>query len=183
MPFGHQRLREGKYTPRSDRSAMDRWDKTIFLKWLDTQNLRWPEKNWWIHEGIVPRTQRPQPQPNLNYKIKNHTPAQKKFLKKLGLVVTRDTIEEATSNNNIEKEDPRRSFKKRPVKLLCMSLYAFSHRRPVAQSTQKIRRYSAPSDLKITDMRYVLLRCWKRTAIIRTDTQPGNSRPVVPKSI
>ena len=43
----------------------------------------------------------------------------------------------------------------------------------VAQSTQKVNRYSAPSDLKITDMRYCLTTVMGGTAIIRIDTNQG----------
>ena len=43
----------------------------------------------------------------------------------------------------------------------------------VAQSTQKVNRYGAPSDLKITDMRYCLTAVMGGTAIIRIDTNQG----------
>ena len=43
----------------------------------------------------------------------------------------------------------------------------------VARSTQNVRRYSAPSDLKITDMRYAVTTVLGRTAIIRIDTNQG----------
>lgn len=43
----------------------------------------------------------------------------------------------------------------------------------VAQSTQKVSRFSAPSDLKITDMRYCVTTVLGRTAIIRIDTNQG----------
>ena len=43
----------------------------------------------------------------------------------------------------------------------------------VAQSTQKVNRNSAPSDLKITDMRYCVTTVLGRTAIIRIDTNQG----------
>lgn len=43
----------------------------------------------------------------------------------------------------------------------------------VAQSTQNVKRYSAPSDLKITDMRYCVTSVLGRTAIIRIDTNQG----------
>lgn len=43
----------------------------------------------------------------------------------------------------------------------------------VAQSTQNVSRYSAPSDLKITDMRYAVTAVMGRTPIIRIDTNQG----------
>ncbi|MEI9908267.1 MAG: hypothetical protein WDO71_00490 [Bacteroidota bacterium] len=43
----------------------------------------------------------------------------------------------------------------------------------IAQSTQKVTRYGAPSDLKITDMRYCLTAVMGGTAIIRIDTNQG----------
>ncbi|GAO45148.1 mandelate racemase/muconate lactonizing enzyme family protein [Flavihumibacter petaseus] len=43
----------------------------------------------------------------------------------------------------------------------------------IAQSTQKVSRYSAPADLKITDMRYCLTAVMGGTAIIRIDTNQG----------
>src|SRR6185503_2569554 len=43
----------------------------------------------------------------------------------------------------------------------------------IAQSTQKINRYSGPSDLRITDMRYCVTTVLGRTAIIRIDTNQG----------
>jgi L-alanine-DL-glutamate epimerase-like enolase superfamily enzyme len=43
----------------------------------------------------------------------------------------------------------------------------------IAQSTQTVRRYSSPSDLKITDLRYCVTTVLGRTAIIRIDTNQG----------
>lgn len=43
----------------------------------------------------------------------------------------------------------------------------------VAQSTQQVKRFSAPSGLKITDMRYCLTAVMGGTAIIRIDTNQG----------
>ena len=43
----------------------------------------------------------------------------------------------------------------------------------IAQSTQKVSRYSSPSDLKITDMRYCIIQNVGRTPIIRIDTNQG----------
>lgn len=43
----------------------------------------------------------------------------------------------------------------------------------IAQTTAKVNRFSAPSDLKITDMRYALTTVLGGTAIIRIDTNQG----------
>ena len=43
----------------------------------------------------------------------------------------------------------------------------------IAMTTSKVKRYSAPSDLKITDMRYALTGAMGGTAIIRIDTNQG----------
>src|ERR1700744_4714235 len=43
----------------------------------------------------------------------------------------------------------------------------------VAHTTAGVRRASAPSDLKITDMRYAVVQNVGRTAIIRIDTNQG----------
>ena len=103
------------------------------------------------------------------------TPSQK-FLKKLGLK-DQDNIEESTSNNNAAiPENPRRSFLKKSVLggITLGGAFAFSPiEELVAQSTQKVSRYSAPADLKITDMRYCVTTVLGRTAIIRIDTNQG----------
>jgi len=103
------------------------------------------------------------------------TPSQK-FLKKIGLK-DQDIIEEPTSNNKAGiPENPRRSFLKKSVLggITLGGAFAFSPiEELVAQSTQKVSRYSAPSDLKITDMRYCVTTVLGRTAIIRIDTNQG----------
>ena len=43
----------------------------------------------------------------------------------------------------------------------------------VARTTTDVRRFSAPSDLKITDMRYAVVQNVGRTAILRIDTNQG----------
>ena len=43
----------------------------------------------------------------------------------------------------------------------------------IAQSTQQVSRYSSPSDLKITDMRYCVTTVLGRTAMLRIDTNQG----------
>jgi L-alanine-DL-glutamate epimerase-like enolase superfamily enzyme len=43
----------------------------------------------------------------------------------------------------------------------------------IAMTTSKVKRFSGPSDLKITDMRYALTAAMGGTAIIRIDTNQG----------
>jgi L-alanine-DL-glutamate epimerase-like enolase superfamily enzyme len=103
------------------------------------------------------------------------TPSQK-YLAKLGLKDP-DPIEETnlTAADN-QPENPRRSFLKKSALggIALGSAFMFSPiEEVVAQSTQKVKRYSAPSDLKITDMRYCVTSVLGRTAIIRIDTNQG----------
>ena len=101
------------------------------------------------------------------------TPSQK-FLSKLGLKDP-ETIED----KNVDKaaqENPRRSFLKKTALggIALGGAVMFSPiEEVVAQSTQKVNRNSAPSDLKITDMRYCVTTVLGRTAIIRIDTNQG----------
>ncbi|MBD0293773.1 MAG: mandelate racemase/muconate lactonizing enzyme family protein, partial [Flavisolibacter sp.] len=99
------------------------------------------------------------------------TPSQK-FLAKMGL---KDPEPEINSTDN-QPENPRRSFLKKSM-LGGIALGSASLLSPieelVAQSTQKVKRYSAPSDLKITDLRYATTTVLGRTSIIRIDTNQG----------
>ena len=52
-------------------------------------------------------------------------------------------------------------------------LFNLSFEDRVAETTGSVRRASAPSDLKITDMRYAVVQNVGRTAIIRIDTNQG----------
>jgi L-alanine-DL-glutamate epimerase-like enolase superfamily enzyme len=103
------------------------------------------------------------------------TPAQK-ILKKLGLK-DQDTIETPVADNtNAEQENGRRSFLKKTTLggIALGGAFMFSPIEDIiAQSTQKVTRYSGPSDLKITDMRYCLTAVMGGTAIIRIDTNQG----------
>src|SRR4029079_5021275 len=102
------------------------------------------------------------------------TPAEK-ILKKLGL--KEGDASELTSENKMDvTENSRRSFFKRSALggVALGSAFMFSSvEELLAQSTQKINRNSAPSDLKITDMRYCVTTVLGRTAIIRIDTNQG----------
>ncbi|MEJ7827604.1 MAG: mandelate racemase/muconate lactonizing enzyme family protein, partial [Segetibacter sp.] len=104
------------------------------------------------------------------------TPSQK-ILAKLGLKDP-EPIEQATDpiKSENQPENPRRSFFKKSALggIALGGSFLFSPIEDViAQSTQKVRRYSAPSDLKITDMRYATTTVLGRTSIIRIDTNQG----------
>ena len=99
------------------------------------------------------------------------TPSQK-FLTKLGL---KDP--EPVQHNSIDPpHNSRRSFLKRSA-LGGIALGGISALWPIedliAQTTQKVSRYSNPSDLRITDMRYCIIQNVGRTPIIRIDTNQG----------
>ncbi len=83
--------------------------------------------------------------------------------------VRQQEIDNPTTSSN------RRNFLKKTA-LGGMSLTAFmglSFEDTVAQTTSKVQRASAPSELKITDLRYCVTTVLGRTAIIRIDTNQG----------
>src|SRR3954471_14362034 len=102
------------------------------------------------------------------------TPSQK-FLQKIGL---KDPIpgEAAMKNASQRKESPENSrrdfFKKSTLGGIALgsSLVFSPIEEIIAQSTQKVNRFSSPSDLKITDMRFCVIQNVGRTPIIRIDT-------------
>src|ERR1044071_6358078 len=97
------------------------------------------------------------------------TPSQK-YLKKLGL---KDPVE---NEKNEQRDNSRRSFFKKSALggITLGSSFLFSPIEDlVAQSSSNVNRYSAPSDLKITDMRYAVTAVMGRTPIIRIDTNQG----------
>src|SRR5436190_8687604 len=102
------------------------------------------------------------------------TPAQK-ILSKLGLKDPEPI--EAEAVNQVEvKENSRRNFLKKSTLggIALGGAFMFSPiEELIAQSTQKVRRYSGPSDLKITDMRYATTTVLGRTSIIRIETNQG----------
>ena len=106
------------------------------------------------------------------------TPSQK-FLAKLGLKDPEpiETVQPGAENCSEDVgENPRRSFLKKSALggIALGSAFMFAPIEDViAQSTQKVRRFSAPSDLKITDMRYCTTTVLGRTSIIRIDTNQG----------
>lgn len=111
------------------------------------------------------------------------TPSQK-ILQKLGLKdadVVDDNIQTVTEperkiSTDELPENPRRSFLKKSALgglALGSSVLLSPIEEVIAQSTQKVSRFSAPSELKITDMRYAVTTVLGRTAIIRIDTNQG----------
>lgn len=100
------------------------------------------------------------------------TPSQK-FLQKLGLKEPGPD-----TNSNDASESPRRDFlKKAGAGGLMLGAFMFSPiEETLAHSTSKVNRFSAPSDLKITDMRYaVIMNGHARCPVIRIDTNQGIS--------
>jgi L-alanine-DL-glutamate epimerase-like enolase superfamily enzyme len=71
--------------------------------------------------------------------------------------------------------DSRRSFLKKTALggMTMTALAGLTFEDSVAQTTSKVQKASAPSDLKITDMRYCLTAVMGGTAIIRIDTNQG----------
>jgi len=100
----------------------------------------------------------------------------KKMLQKLGLKDQEIIESPDVINKGEETENSRRSFLKQSALggIALGGAFMFSPVEDIiAQSTQKVNRYGAPSDLKITDMRYCLTAVMGGTAIIRIDTNQG----------
>jgi L-alanine-DL-glutamate epimerase-like enolase superfamily enzyme len=100
------------------------------------------------------------------------TPSEK-IAAKLGL---KDPVNTPVENNTAEQENPRRSFFKKSAMgglALGSSFLLSPIEDVVAQSTSKVNRNSAPSELRITDLRYCVTTVLGRTAIIRIDTNQG----------
>jgi L-alanine-DL-glutamate epimerase-like enolase superfamily enzyme len=95
-----------------------------------------------------------------------------KFLSKLGL----KDPEPIQHIPNDRSHNSRRSFLKQSA-WGGIALGGISALLPIediiAQTTQKVSRYSNPSDLKITDMRFCVIQNVGRTPIIRIDTNQG----------
>jgi L-alanine-DL-glutamate epimerase-like enolase superfamily enzyme len=98
------------------------------------------------------------------------TPSQK-MLKKLGL----DDSPQQAIEPSVEQNSRREFFRKAGVGGLMLGGFMFSSiEDTLAQSTSKVNRNSAPSDLKITDMRYaVVMNGGGRCPVIRIDTNQG----------
>lgn len=71
--------------------------------------------------------------------------------------------------------DARRNFLKKTALggIALSSFMGYSYEDTIAETTSKVKRSSAPSELKITDMRYALTGVMGGTAIIRIDTNQG----------
>lgn len=103
------------------------------------------------------------------------TPSQK-YLSALGLKDPVPGNEEETNTQTAGSDNSRRSFFKKTALggVALGGAFMFSPVEDlIAQTTQKVNRYSNPSDLKITDMRYCVTPVLGRTAIIRIDTNQG----------
>lgn len=98
----------------------------------------------------------------------------KKMLEKLGLKEPEDALNESAPASENQGHD-RRNFLKSAFGGISLggALLGTSIGDLVAQSTQKVNRFSSPSELKITDMRYCVTAVMGRTAIIRIDTNQG----------
>jgi L-alanine-DL-glutamate epimerase-like enolase superfamily enzyme len=102
------------------------------------------------------------------------TPSEK-FLKKLGLKEP-ETIQEQPFTNSEEPDNSRRSFFKKSALggiTLGSAFAAMPYEDLIAQTTQNVKRSSAPSELRITDMRYCLTNVMGGTAIIKIETNQG----------
>ena len=102
------------------------------------------------------------------------TPSQS-FLNKMGLKDPEINEETTIGQNEISGNDRRAFLKKTALGGIALGgAFMFSPVEDlIAQSTQKVNRYSGPSDLKITDMRYCIIQNVGRTPIIRIDTNQG----------
>ena len=96
------------------------------------------------------------------------------FLEKMGV---KDPAPETTMIKPQEENDRRNFLKKAGLGGLMLGGFMFSSLEDtLAQSTSKVNRNSAPSDLKITDMRFaVVMNGHMRCPIIRIDTNQGIS--------
>ena len=85
------------------------------------------------------------------------------------------TITRQAEIDNPKTRDDRRTFLKKTALggMALTSLVGLSMEDTLSQTTSKVNRFSAPSDLKITDMRYALTNVMGGTAIIRIDTNQG----------
>src|ERR1700710_2042355 len=102
------------------------------------------------------------------------TPSQK-YLEKLGLKDP-EINEPATTDKTSSQENSRRSFFKKSTLggIALGGSFLFSPIEDViAQTTGGVNRFSSPSDLKITDMRYAVTSVLGRTAMLRIDTNQG----------
>jgi L-alanine-DL-glutamate epimerase-like enolase superfamily enzyme len=102
------------------------------------------------------------------------TPAEK-ILSKLGLQDSQSLPIPVGTCSNISEQSRRSFLKKSTLGGVALgSAFMFSPiEEIIANTTQKVARSSAPSDLKITDLRYATTTVLGRTSIIRIDTNQG----------
>lgn len=95
-----------------------------------------------------------------------------KFIEKLGL---KDPVADARREPSAKENERRNFLKKAGLGGMMLGGFMFSSiEDTLAQSTSKVNRNSAPSDLKITDMRYaVVMNGHARCPVIRIDTNQG----------
>lgn len=77
--------------------------------------------------------------------------------------------------NNPRTGDDRRNFLKKTALggIALSSFMGYSFENTIAETTSKVKRASAPSELKITDMRYVVTNVMGGTPIIKIETNQG----------
>ena len=97
-------------------------------------------------------------------------------------IVQKNKLREKTEAESRQAEiespstkDNRRDFLKKTALggITLTGLMGLSVEDTIAQTTSKVKKASAPSDLKITDLRYCVTTVLGRTAIIRIDTNQG----------
>jgi L-alanine-DL-glutamate epimerase-like enolase superfamily enzyme len=97
-----------------------------------------------------------------------------KMLSRLGLKDP-STMNDQAPNDKMHENSRRSFFKKSALGGIALggSFMLSPIEDVIAQSTSKVNRNSAPSDLKITDMRYCVVQNVGRTPLIRIDTNQG----------
>ena len=91
---------------------------------------------------------------------------------------SREKLETANIQSEIDKletSNQRRNFLRKSLLggMTLGGLMSLSIEDSIAQTTANVSRASSPSDLKITDLRYVLTSVLGGTAILRIDTNQG----------
>ena len=84
------------------------------------------------------------------------------------------TVSQAEIDSPTTQDNRRNFLKKTALGGMAMTaLVGLTFEDSMAQTTSKVQKASAPSDLKITDMRYCLTAVMGGTAIIRIETNQG----------
>jgi L-alanine-DL-glutamate epimerase-like enolase superfamily enzyme len=88
--------------------------------------------------------------------------------------LTAAVARQAEIDNPATKDNRRHFLKKTALGGISLATFmGLSFEDSVAQTTSKVQKASAPSELKITDLRYCVTTVLGRTAIIRIDTNQG----------